>query len=119
MTATAARLRSGLYALLEGAAAHLEISRDDIDGTVHTGTDGMPSLLLFDTTPGGAGNAVSMGERLEPVVSAALARVAACECGPESSCYACLRNFRNERFHELLSRREAIALLDALTGNVS
>ncbi|MFF3755051.1 DEAD/DEAH box helicase [Streptomyces sp. NPDC002018] len=119
LTATPARLRSGLYALLEGAAARLEISRDDIDGTVHTGTDGMPSLLLFDTTPGGAGNAVSMGERLEPVVSAALARVAACECGPESSCYACLRNFRNERFHELLSRREAIALLDALTGNAS
>jgi ATP-dependent helicase YprA (DUF1998 family) len=117
LTATPDRLRSGLYALLEGAATHLEISRDDIDGTIHTGSDGMPSLLLFDTTPGGAGNTVHIGERLEPVVDAALTRVEACECGPESSCYACLRTFRNERFHELLSRREAIALLDALTGS--
>ncbi|MFE9173493.1 DEAD/DEAH box helicase [Streptomyces kebangsaanensis] len=114
--ATQETLRSGLYALLEGAATHLEISRDDIDGTVHIGTDGMPSLLLFDTTPGGAGNAIRIGEHLEPVVEAALARVGACECGPESSCHACLRTFRNERFHELLSRSEAIALLGALAG---
>ncbi|MDX2938259.1 DUF1998 domain-containing protein [Streptomyces ipomoeae] len=116
--ATAARLRSRPYALLEGAAARLEISRDDIDGSVHTGTDGMPSLLLFDTTPGGAGNAVSMGKQLQPVVAAAPARGVACVRGPESSCYACLRNFR-EPFHELLSRREAVALPDALTGDAS
>ncbi|CAL9653094.1 hypothetical protein SUDANB176_06688 [Streptomyces sp. enrichment culture] len=89
---------------------------DDIDGTVHTGADGMPSLLLFGTTPGGAGNAIRIGEHLEPVVEAALARVGGCECGPESSCHACLRTFRNERFHESLSRGEAVVLLDALAG---
>ncbi|MFK4100420.1 DEAD/DEAH box helicase [Streptomyces sp. NPDC019531] len=119
LSATQERLRSGVYALLEGSATLLEISRDDIDGTVHTGTDGMPSLLFFDTTPGGAGNVIRIGERLAPVVEAALARVDACECGPESSCYACLRTFRNERFHELLSRREAVALLDALAGRIT
>ncbi|MFJ5557135.1 DUF1998 domain-containing protein [Streptomyces sp. NPDC093250] len=117
LSATQETLRSGLYALLvEGAATHLEISRDDIDGTVHTEADGMPSLLLFDTTLGGAGNVIRIGEHLEPVVEAALARVGGCECGPERSCYACLRTFRNERFHELLSRGEAVALLDALAG---
>ncbi|GGQ18020.1 DUF1998 domain-containing protein [Streptomyces griseomycini] len=81
-----------------------------------SGADGMPSLLLFDTTPGGAGNVIRIGEHLEPVVEAALARVGGCECGPESSCHACLRTFRNERFHELLSRGEAVVLLDALAG---
>ncbi|MGW6835096.1 DEAD/DEAH box helicase [Streptomyces sp. NPDC054949] len=119
LSAPQERLRSGVYALLEGAATHLEISRDDIDGTVHTGIDGMPSLLLFDTTPGGAGNVVRIGDRLEPVVAAALARVGACECGPESSCHACLRTFRNQGFHELLSRREAVVLLDALAGRTA
>ncbi|MER7810140.1 DUF1998 domain-containing protein [Streptomyces sp900116325] len=94
----------------------MEISRDDIDGTVHTGTDGMPSLLLFDTTPGAAGNVIRIGDHLEQIVEAAVTRVGACECGPESSCYACLRTFRNERFHELLSRGEAVALLDGLAG---
>lgn len=72
LSATQETLRSGLYALLEGAATHLEISRDDIDGTVHTGADGMPALLLFDTAPGGAGNVIRIGEQLEPVTEAAL-----------------------------------------------
>ncbi|WP_309059567.1 DUF1998 domain-containing protein [Streptomyces sp.] len=101
---------------LEGAATHLEISRDDIDSTVHTGAGGMPSLPLFGTTPGGAGNVIRIGEHLEPVVEAAPARVGGRECGPGSSCHACLRTFRNERFHELLSRGEAVVLLDALAG---
>ncbi|MGW5973429.1 DUF1998 domain-containing protein [Streptomyces sp. NPDC055186] len=83
LSATQETLRSGLHALLEGAATHLEISRDDIDGTVHTGTDGMPSLLLFDTAPGGAGNTIRIGEHLEAVAEAALGRADACECGPE------------------------------------
>ncbi|MEE1752984.1 DEAD/DEAH box helicase [Streptomyces sp. SP18CS02] len=116
LTATDAQLRSGLYALLEGAATLLDISRDDIDGTVHTSAEALPSLLLFDTTPGGAGNAVRIAGRLEPVVEAALRRVGSCECGPETSCYACLRTFRNQRFHERLSRTDAMTLLQSVAG---
>ncbi|MEV0690835.1 DUF1998 domain-containing protein [Streptomyces sp. NPDC050388] len=76
----------------------------------------MPLLLLFDTTPGDAGNTIRIGEHLEAVAEEALSRVGACECGPESSRYACLRTFQNERFHESPSHREAVALLHALTG---
>ncbi|MFJ3987680.1 DEAD/DEAH box helicase [Streptomyces sp. NPDC090032] len=116
MTATPAELRSGLYALLDGAATTLDISRDDIDGTVHTGPDGLPSLLVFDTTPGGAGNSVRIADHLVDVVTAAAVRVAGCECGQESSCYACLRSYRNQRFHDVLSRRDALSLLAMTTG---
>lgn len=116
VSATAAELRSGLYALLEGAAIALDVSRDDIDGTVHTGADGMPSLLVFDTTPGGAGNSVRIADHLEQVSAAALARAGGCECGPESSCYACLRSYRNQRFHDLLSRRDAVSMIALVTG---
>lgn len=104
-------LRSTVYALLEGAATALEISRDDIDGTVHNGGDGLPSLILFDTTPGGAGNTPRIAQQLLAVVEAAVHRVATCECGPETSCYGCLRAFRNERFHDELSREGALDLL--------
>ena len=104
-------LRSTVYALLEGAAAELEISRDDIDGTVHHGGDGFPSLILFDTTPGGAGNTPRIARQLATVLEAAVRRVASCECGPETSCYGCLRAFRNERYHEQLSRAGALSLL--------
>jgi ATP-dependent helicase YprA (DUF1998 family)/rubrerythrin len=111
LRSTAAELRSAVYALLEGAATALEISRDDIDGTVHRNAAGRPTLVLFDTTPGGAGSTLRMADHLVDVVEAAVARVARCECGPETSCYGCLRAFRNERFHEQLARDAALTLL--------
>lgn len=40
-------VRSALYAVLEAAPA-LDVARDDIDGTLHYGAIGRPSLVLFD-----------------------------------------------------------------------
>ena len=48
--------RSILYALLEGASETLGIRREDLDGTLNF-TEGtkIPSLIIFDDVPGGAG----------------------------------------------------------------
>src|SRR5271165_2478510 len=54
-----------LYALLEGAAEGLEISRADISGVVHAGADGSSGLVLFDTVPGGAGSAARIARALD------------------------------------------------------
>ncbi|WP_344856075.1 DEAD/DEAH box helicase [Planomonospora alba] len=104
--------RSTLYALLEGAAERLEINRDDIDGTLYR--DG---LVIFDTVPGGAGSVLRIAEAFDQVVEAALKRVAACDCGAETSCYGCLRAYRNQSFHEDLSRGAAQQVLSHLIGN--
>jgi hypothetical protein len=106
--------RSVLYALVEGASVSLEIARDDIDGTVFRNEHGGTSLMIFDTVPGGAGNVHRIGRNLDTVLHAALARVRDCECGPETSCYRCLRVFRNERFHETLRRGTALDILACL-----
>jgi len=37
-----------------------------------------------------------------------------CECGEETSCYGCLRNFRNQAFHEQLRRGDALTFLGRL-----
>jgi MrfA Zn-binding domain/Helicase conserved C-terminal domain len=111
-----ARWHSLLYALLEGCAEGLEISRGDIDGTVHAGTDGRSGLVLFDTVPGGAGSAARIASSLDVAVDFALRRVSACDCGPETSCYGCLRTSANERYHEDLSRGAALAILESLSG---
>ncbi|MDR7304210.1 DEAD/DEAH box helicase [Haloactinomyces albus] len=111
--------RSAVYALLEGASVELEISRDDIDGTVHRGVDGQLSLVLFDTTPGGAGSTLRIAQNLIAVVRTAVARVIRCECGAETSCYGCLRGFSNERYHEQLSRSAALELLQKLVPSDS
>jgi superfamily II DNA or RNA helicase len=104
--------RSMLYALLEGAAERLEISRDDLDGTLSLQSNGATSLVLFDTVPAGAGGVLRIARHLDQALAAARTRMAGCDCGLETSCYGCLRNRRNERFHEELSRGAALDLLD-------
>lgn len=109
---SAEELWSLLYALLEGAAEELSMARDDLDGTIsftHTGA----KLVLFDTVPGGAGCALRVAGSFQAVVDKALRKVEHCECGPETACYSCLRGFRNQMRHDLLSRGAAAEQLRA------
>ena len=109
--------RSLLYALLEGASNLLDISRDDIDGTLYPKRAGQLGLVLFDTVPGGAGGTIRIARSFPEVLVAAHRRVARCDCGEETSCYGCLRNFRNQPFHDELRRGEAAQLLAPLVGS--
>jgi hypothetical protein len=102
-----------LYSLLEGATEALGISRDDLDGVVR-GTATAPEVVIFDNVPGGAGHARRIGEEFPKVVRSAYKRVAACECGAETSCYECLRGYSNQVYHEELSRLKALRLLELL-----
>jgi hypothetical protein len=102
---------SALYALIEGASEALEISRDDIGGALAWSTDLQRSIVLFDTVPGGAGAAKRIAENIGPVLKTAVQRVMNCDCGEETSCYGCLRTYRNSRSHEELSRGAALKLL--------
>jgi ATP-dependent helicase YprA (DUF1998 family) len=106
--------RSMLYALLEGVSERLEISRDDIDGTLYPTPGGRTSLVIFDAVPGGAGSAIRIARSFGEVVQAALDRVERCDCGEETSCYGCLRGYRNQPFHELLRRGAAMDFLRPL-----
>lgn len=106
---------SALYALIEGASEALEISRDDIDGALAWSSELQRSLVLFDTVPGGAGAARRIAENIGPVLKTAVHRVTNCDCGEETSCYGCLRTYRNSRSHENLSRGAALKLLGDVT----
>jgi hypothetical protein len=106
--------RSTLYALLEGVSERLQISRDDIDGTLYPTPGGHTSLVIFDTVPGGAGSAIRIARSFDAVLDVALARVAGCDCGEETSCYGCLRGYRNQPFHEELRRGAAVNFLRPL-----
>lgn len=64
--------------------------------------------------PAGAGAAKRIAENLEVVIEHAAARVKNCECGPETSCYGCLRSFKNSRVHDRLSRNGAMAIFSDL-----
>ncbi|MFI6678719.1 DEAD/DEAH box helicase [Kribbella sp. NPDC050470] len=113
---TQANWKSLLYAVLEAACDELQIARDDIGGSLAPTGASTWSIVLFDTVPGGAGHVLLVEEHLERVLKAALKRVASCECGPETSCYGCLRSYGNQRDHDVLSRGAALALLEMMLG---
>lgn len=116
---------SFLYALLEGASAALSIRRQDLDGCLYpyAGWGMTPAVVLFDNVPGGAGHVHRIGQNLEAVLQAARDRVdGRCSCGGgangpgDTSCYGCLRNYRNQFCHDQLRRGNAFRLLHALLG---
>lgn len=108
---------SVLYAVLEGVSEELAINRGDIDGCLYkySSSSGAPALILYDDVPGGAGHVKRIGDSLLDVIRAALRRMdGKCGCAPETSCYGCLRNYRNQFCHDLLSRGKAYEFLRVL-----
>lgn len=107
--------RSVLFALLEGASESLGIRRDDLDGTLHYNSgSSIPSLIFYDDVPGGAGHVKRVLNYLPDTILAARDRVNLDCCGPETSCTECLRNYRNQPYHEELKRGLAKSFLDEL-----
>jgi hypothetical protein len=109
-------MKSVLYAVLEAACETLEIARNDIGGALAPTGPTSWSLVLYDAVPGGAGHVLMVEAALKKVLAAALRRVTECDCGPETSCYGCLRSYGNQRDHEDLSRGSAADVLRRLLG---
>lgn len=106
--------QSVLYAVLQGAANALQISRSNIDGTVGGLFTGTPEIHIIDTVPGGAGYARLIGTSIGEVLASALRLVSDCECGSETTCYMCLRTFSNQRVHDVMARGSAAAFLSTV-----
>lgn len=95
-----------LYALLEGTSGSLGIRRQDLDGCLYP-ENNRTALILFDNVPGGAGHVKRLMEEtnLLEALKSAYSRLKDCiGCGPETSCYGCLRNYQNQFCHEKLQR---------------
>lgn len=106
-----------LYALIDGASESLGIRRQDIDGTIYPqGAAQPPTFIFYDNVPGGAGHVQRIYENLRPTFVTALDRLERCECGLETSCYNCLRNYNNQYFHDILQRGSALRNLRKLVG---
>lgn len=76
-------------------------------------------IYLYDTLPGGAGFARRVGELGLKVFADALTVLENCPESCDSSCYRCLRGYKNKLEHELLDRHVAASLLGSvLTGKL-
>ena len=108
-----------LFAMLEGCSEALNIERQDLDGVLYpfNGDPSTPAIVIFDDVPGGAGHShrIAHPDNLKQALRATLNRMYRCDCGGEeadTSCYGCLRHYRNQFCHELLNRRKVIDFLE-------
>ena len=100
-------LNYGLVAaLVIGVSVALEVPRTELQG-VPIFAYTKPAIVLFDDVPGGGGVVGRLQEEsvLRRVLEHAHACVKGdCGCGPEGSCYACLRTYGNQAVHGELRR---------------
>jgi hypothetical protein len=106
------------YALVEGAAEVLEIPSTDLNATVKYGNQNtIPPIILYDNVPGGAGLVAHLEKEniLKACLEAALVRTSGkCGCDESTSCYGCLRNYRNQFAHQNLQRGPVMHYLKVL-----
>ncbi|SHK94868.1 DEAD/DEAH box helicase [Rhodothermus profundi] len=108
------------YALVEAAAELLEVPATDLNTVVAYKKKSLqiPPILLYDDVPGGAGLVAQLGKEpamLRSCLELAKERVrGTCGCGALTSCYGCLRSYRNQFVHEQLRRGPVHAYLQQL-----
>jgi len=106
------------YALVEAAAELLEVPSTDLNAVVAYEEGRLfPPILLYDDVPGGAGLVARLEDEalLRACLELARERVSGgCGCGEQSSCYGCLRSYRNQFLHDRLRRGPVRAYLEEL-----
>ena len=102
-------------ALCSAAAKILDIEATDIGAEFRVamterGREGKEvDIYLYDLTPGGAGFARSAVHNPIELLGNALLRLESCNCS--SSCYSCLRSYKNKWDHKYLDRILGISFL--------
>lgn len=116
-TSDYATMLSVMYALLNSFANEFNIERRDIKACLtYKRYNGIMShkIIIYDAVPGGAGHsrrlASENGDVLKRVIDRAAESLRQCDCSP--SCYRCLRNYENQKVHEILDREKAMSFLE-------
>ncbi len=112
------------YAILEGAANVLDVPSNELNVTAHAYDMQRiaPTLILYDNVPGGAGLVarLEVKEMLVTCIEAALERVNGhCGCKPDTTCYKCLRSYRNQFAHPYLQRGAVYSYLLELLKEIT
>ena len=108
-------LDSAAAAIVTAAARTLGISNTDLNASVQRFGADANYINIFDTTPGGIGLTIAISERLKEILRVAVQIATECpNCQPNSSCYACLRSYANQRRHDHLCRALAGEVVLAL-----
>ncbi|MEK6407047.1 MAG: DEAD/DEAH box helicase [Acidobacteriota bacterium] len=117
LLATEVALRTLCEALSKAACLKLELEATEIQAEFRPalngrGGDGLEAeIYLYDTLPGGAGFVRQAGRLELELFAEALRILEQCPDDCDSSCYRCLRSYKNKFEHHLLDRQIAASLL--------
>lgn len=96
-----------------GATRVLEMGLEDLQ-YVAMRQDSKADLWLYDPMPGGSGILSQVLERWPEVLEAARQVLSECVNKCDTSCYGCMRNYRNSFHHSALNRHHAIEMIEPL-----
>lgn len=111
---------SFLYALLEGISIEFNIERNDINGLVQYNADTSGyDIIVFDNVPGGAGHIKRLinKDSLKEALITAKMKVSQDCCDENTSCYNCLRNYYNQKYHNRIKRKYALDVINMLLSS--
>ena len=118
-------MRTLSEALAKAACRLLEIEPGELmaefrPALTPAGQSGLEAeIFLYDTLPGGAGFSAQLVGHGDELFAGALELMASCPDNCDSSCYRCLRSFKNKFEHGLLDRHVGRYLAEyLLTGNL-
>lgn len=123
-SSTNVALRTVSEALAKAACQILEIEPGELmaefrPALTSSGVEGREAeIFLYDTLPGGAGFAAQLAPRSEELFRHALKLVKCCPEDCDSSCYRCLRSFKNKFEHGQLDRHIGAELLEYIIDGV-
>ena len=125
-TSTAVALRTVSEALAKAACHLLELEPGELmaeyrPALTPAGKEGLEAeIFIYDTLPGGAGFSAELAGSGDSLFQEALSILEACPENCDSSCYRCLRSFKNKIEHSLLDRHIGAQLLEyLLTGDLA
>ena len=101
-------------ALRTAATRLLDMGLEDLLLLLVRKPDEKLDLLIFDPMPGGSGLVEQMLSRWQELIASAKELLAGCTQGCETACYACLKTFRNQFYHDLLNRHQAMEPVEKL-----
>ncbi|GAA1110941.1 DEAD/DEAH box helicase [Nesterenkonia jeotgali] len=117
LLSTQVALRTVAEAVTLAATQTLDIDANELQAEFRPaltpgGRHGLEAeIYMYDTLDGGAGFTRRVHQHEEAIYRTALERLENCPAGCDSSCYRCLRSFRNRFEHGLLDREVGAALL--------
>jgi hypothetical protein len=107
-----------LNALRVGARMVLDMGDAELEGNLYRSEGGDYWALIYDPMPGGSGFLPLMLGYWRPICTRAREALEACPSKCETACYSCLKHFRNQQWHDILNRHQAMAVLDEVSQDL-